>query len=240
MNATGIEYLNFTWSPLVGCSGLGCAVFNNCWAKYMKKRNLNGCQQCTNFQPHSHLERLDQPSKTNKPSLIGACYSADFWDNSFKEEDRTKVLMAASFASSSKGHWFINLTKQTQNIPRNYTFPKNWIQGASICTEQDLYRINDLLKSRAEHLALSIEPLYQALPTLDLKDIDWVIIGGQTKPTKLPSKEWVDEILEQADGRGIPVFIKNNMDSLGYNRHEFPIFLSDLPLVTSLRQRGEQ
>lgn len=240
MNATGIEYLNFTWSPLVGCSGLGCAVYNNCWAKYMKKRNLNGCPDCTAFKPHSHLERLNQPSKTNKPSLIGTCYSADFWDNGFKEQDRTQVLMTASIAHSIKGHWFINLTKQTQHIPRNYTFPKGWIQGASICTENDLYRVDDLLKSRAEKIALSIEPLYQRLESLELKDIDWIIIGGQTKPTKLPQKDWVDQIIGQADSYNIPVFIKNNLNPLGYNMHQFPMFLADLPLVTSCYETGDK
>jgi len=233
MNATGIEYLDWTWSPLVGCSGLGCAVYEHCWAKYMKKRNLNGCPDCTAFKPHTHLERLEQPLHIKKPSIIGACYSADFWDKGFSFVDHARVFNLVKFA---KNHWFINLTKQTQNIPTKlsevFIFPNNWIQGASICTEADLYRVKDLtvLKNHywAKYLALSIEPLYENLPNLKLDGIDWVIIGGQTKPIRLPEKEWVDGIIAKAKALNIPVFIKNNLDSLGYNLHEFPAFISNV------------
>jgi protein gp37 len=190
----------------------------------MKKRNLNGCPDCTAFKPHAHFERLEQPFNTKKPSLIGACYSADFWDKGFHWSERHAVFDAVTKA---KQHWFINLTKQTQNIDQDI-FPDNWIQGASICNEADMYRVLDLWGCRAKYLALSIEPLYQRLNNLELSDIDWVIIGGQTKPTRLPEKTWVDDIVQMAKALKIPVFIKNNLDSLGFNLHEFPSFLSSL------------
>jgi protein gp37 len=231
MNATGIEYLDFTWSPLVGCSGLGCAAFNVCWAKYMKKRKLTDCQPCYEFKPHVHFERLEQPFHVKAPKLIGVCYSADFWDNGFSWTDRARVFNVTDHA---KWHWFINLTKQTQNIPTKdaeaFILGSNWIQGASICTEADLYRVNDLVKLKekgwAKFLALSIEPLYAKIPNLNLSGIDWVIIGGQTHPTKLPEKAWVDEIITKARAKDIPVFIKNNLDILGYSAHEYPKALS--------------
>ncbi len=222
MNATGIEYLDWTWSPLVGCSGVGCAALNVCWAKYMKKRNLNGCPVCTAFKPHSHFERLDQPLRLKKPSLIGACYSADFWDKGFHWTDRQAVF---NVVAQAKQHWFINLSKQTQNIDQK-EFPINWIQGASICTEADMYRVKDLSFSGAKHLCLSIEPLYEDLENLSLQNIEWVIIGGQTKPTRLPEKEWVDNIIFTARKENIPIFIKNNLDSLGFNLHEFPTWIN--------------
>lgn len=216
MNATGIEYLDFTWSPLVGCSGIGCAVYNNCWAKYMKKRNLNGCPDCTAFKPHRHFERLEQPFHTKKPSIIGVCFSADFWDKGFSWIDRSRVMNVTDHA---KQHWFINLTKQTQNIPtltsEAVVFSNNWIQGASICTEADLYRVKDLVNLKElgylQNAVLSIEPLYQRLPNLTLEGIDWVIIGAQTHPLKLPEREWVYEIIDKARALKIPVFIKNNI-----------------------------
>lgn len=222
MNATGIEYLNFTWSPLVGCTGEGCAVFKNCWARYMKRRRLTKCQLCYEFKPHTHFERLEQPLHVKKPSRIGVCYSADFWDNGFHWRERHNVF---DVATKANWHWFINLTKQTQNIPSKEVFPENWVQGTSICTKADLYRVKDLWGCRAKYLALSIEPLYEPLPNLVLEDIDWVIIGGQTHPLKLPRKNWVDDIIDKASELNIPVFIKNNLSSLGYNLQEYPVFL---------------
>lgn len=68
MNATKIEYLNFTWSPLVGCSGLGCAVYAKCWARYQAMRRMHICPLCYQFKPHPHFERLDQPLRLQKPS----------------------------------------------------------------------------------------------------------------------------------------------------------------------------
>ncbi len=219
MNATGIEYLDSTWSPFVGCSGLGCAAYDVCWAKYMKKRKLTDCQLCYEFKPHTHFERLEQPLHVKSSKLIGACYSSDFWDKGFHWNERHKVFNVAALAM---WHWFINLTKQTQNIQHDEVFPNNWIQGASICTEKDLYRVSDLWKTRAKLLALSVEPLYQRLPNLVVDDLAWVIIGGQTHPLKLPEKAWVDEIITKCRTANVPVFIKNNLNVYGYNLHEYP------------------
>ena len=41
--------------------------------------------------------------------------------------------------------------------------------------------------------------------------VSWVVIGSQTKPTKPPKIEWVQEIVEAADRAGVPVFLKDNL-----------------------------
>ncbi len=61
MNKTGIEYLDYTWNPLVGCSGEGCAVREHCWAMRQAKRRKHECQDCYDFKPHNHVERVEQP-----------------------------------------------------------------------------------------------------------------------------------------------------------------------------------
>lgn len=218
MNVTKIEYLDFTWSPLVGCSQIGCAVKTKCWAKYQAKRRKRKCQLCYEFKPHTHFERLIQPLYRKKPAKIGVCYSADFWDKWFSDYERTQVL---GVVDSVPRHYFINLTKQTQNIPFGQWFPKNWIQGASVCRTKDLIRVTDLWKLQTKTL-LSIEPLYEDLPNLDLRGLDWVIIGAQTHPLKLPKKEWVYKIISKARTNNVPIFIKNNLSKLGYNIQEYP------------------
>ena len=217
MNATKIEYLHFTWSPLVGCSGKDCAVFTKCWAKYQAKRRLHKCRDCYDFKPHTHFERLRQPLQIKSSKIIGACFSADFWDKGFNNFDRESVLAYVSLAS---WHWFINLTKQPQNIPETLIFPKNWVQGVSVNRRAEIRRIGDLQNTLALTKMISFEPLYEDIGIVDLTEIDWIILGAQTHPLIEPNASWVNSLVLQARATGIPIFIKNNLK--GWNIKEYP------------------
>jgi len=224
MNATKIEYLDFTWSPLVGCSGTNCAVAAKCWAKYQAKRRKHKCQNCYEFKPHTHFERLTQPLRVYTPKKIGVCFSADMWDNGFTEYARQTVLLTAKCAPQ---HWFINLTKQPQNIPENAWFPDNWVQGVSVCTKKDLWRIETLEKTQAKIKMVSFEPLYEYLGIVDLSGISWIIIGNQTHPLKEAKPIWIDSLILDAKNvvdKKIPVFVKNNVKDFDYK--EFPSIFS--------------
>jgi protein gp37 len=216
MNATKIEYLNFTWSPLCGCSGKDCAVVAKCWAKYQAKRRLHKCQDCYDFKPHTHFERLRQPLQVKSSKRIGVCFSADMWDSGFNSFDRETVMHYAALAPQ---HWFINLTKQPQNIPEWQLFPGNWIQGVSVCTRKDLWKIDTLRLTSAKTKVISFEPLYEDLGEIDLTNIDWIIIGAQTHPLLSPATDWVSTLA--ANASGIPVFIKNNIKILNFLK-EYP------------------
>ena len=212
MNATKIEYLDFTWSPLVGCSGEGCAVRKKCWAMYQAKRRKKKCLACYKFLPHSHLERLDQPLKIKSSRKIGLCFSADIFDKGFVGS--VDLEMVVHKVKEASWHWFINLTKQPQNIPPQFPFPPNWIQGVSVNKQEDLWRIELLKRSPAKTLAISFEPLYEDLGNVDLSSIDWIIIGSQTHPLIVPKVEWVDNLVYSATRKSIPIFLKNNLKTL--------------------------
>ena len=56
---------------------------------------------------------------------------------------------------------------------------------------------------------LSIEPLLEDLGEVDLKGIDWVIVGGESGPGARPmKKEWVTSIRNQCRTAGVPFFFK--------------------------------
>ena len=80
MNKTSIEYLTHTWNPCVGCSGEGCAVRVNCWARAMAKRLKHRCFLCYTFSPHFHPERLEEPLHRKKSSRIGVALMGDLFD----------------------------------------------------------------------------------------------------------------------------------------------------------------
>ena len=72
-------------------------------------------------------------------------------------------------------------------------------------------------KARIEHLKytgalvkfLSIEPLIGPMGLMELKGIDWIIVGGESGPNSRPIlEEWVLEIKRQCENQNIPFFFK--------------------------------
>jgi len=56
---------------------------------------------------------------------------------------------------------------------------------------------------------LSIEPLLEALPDLDLRGIDWAIVGGESGPGSRPmNAEWVSDIRDQCAVADVAFFFK--------------------------------
>ena len=56
---------------------------------------------------------------------------------------------------------------------------------------------------------LSVEPLIGPMGEIDLADIDWVIVGGESGPGHRPMlPEWVDEVQEQCTEQGVAFFFK--------------------------------
>jgi protein gp37 len=62
---------------------------------------------------------------------------------------------------------------------------------------------------RAVTRFLSLEPLLGPLPDLELSEIDWVIVVGESGPGARPLEEaWVTDIRDQCIGAGVPFFFK--------------------------------
>jgi protein gp37 len=56
---------------------------------------------------------------------------------------------------------------------------------------------------------LSCEPLVQDLGEIDLTDIDWVIVGGESGAKARPMEpDWVRSMLRQTQAQGVAFFFK--------------------------------
>ena len=72
-----------------------------------------------------------------------------------------------------------------------------------------LVRIDDLRTVPAKIRFLSCEPLIGSLAGIDLTNIHWVIVGGESGPFARPMKiEWVREIFRACRKAGVPFFFK--------------------------------
>ena len=81
--------------------------------------------------------------------------------------------------------------------------------GVSCGTQYSTRRIPALVKSKAKHKFLSIEPFIQEISEIDLTGIDWVIVGGESGHKPRPMKpEWVIDIQEQCEKAEVAFFFK--------------------------------
>jgi protein gp37 len=82
--------------------------------------------------------------------------------------------------------------------------------GTSIESDDYSFRIGHLRNSGARIKFLSLEPLLGRLKGLDLRGIDWVIIGGESGPGARPvHPDWVREIRDQCLEQAVPFFLKS-------------------------------
>jgi protein gp37 len=81
--------------------------------------------------------------------------------------------------------------------------------GVSVENKNYLYRIDHLRETGAHIKFLSLEPLLDSLPNLNLEGIDWVIVGGESGPgARVMLKSWVLDIRDQCHAANVPFFFK--------------------------------
>jgi protein gp37 len=79
----------------------------------------------------------------------------------------------------------------------------------SIEHEKYKFRIDHLRKTHAHTKFVTLEPLLGPLPSLKLKKIDWVIVGGESGPGARPMQQvWVEDIRDQCADTGVAFFFK--------------------------------
>ncbi len=217
-----IEWAERTWNPLTGCKR-GCTwtapggKVVECYAKTICERFKH---QPRFDEPVWHEDRLMQPFKWRKPSRIFVCSMADLFGYWVRREYIHNVL---NVASKLPQHIFLLLTKNPKRLMR-FDYPPNCWAGATVDT-------NNLLLPTGAYAAVrwvSFEPLvndvWPSYPRLKWL-VDWVVIGALSAGAKKyqPKREWVEHILEAAEG--LPVFMKDNLDceALGIERRqEYP------------------
>ena len=109
-------------------------------------------------------------------------------------------------------HQFQVLTKRPERVARiadRLSWSANIWMGTSVEDEGVTARIETLKKVPSAIRFLSLEPLLGPLSNLDLDDIHWVIVGGESGPKARPMKrKWVMDIKRQCKAQRVPFFFK--------------------------------
>jgi protein gp37 len=210
MKHTKIEWTEATWNPVTGCNKIspGC---KNCYAEVLSRRlkamgqknYLNGFK--LTLQPHM----LELPLKWKKPQMIFVNSMSDLFHKDISIEYIKQV-----FEVMNKAHWhnFQVLTKRAERVAE-LSDVLNWSEniwmGVSVENKNYVHRIDELRNTKAYTKFLSLEPLLSPLKNLNLKNIDWVIVGGESGHKARPMKEqWAIDIQRQCEEQDVKFFFK--------------------------------
>jgi protein gp37 len=219
MNKTKIEWTDYTWNPLTGCSR-HCKY---CYAQRMAFRLKGRCGYPSDdpFKVTFHPERLSEPQAIKKPAKIFTCSMGELYD---KCSTYTWIGMIYAEMKRNPQHIFQSLTKCGEVLPQfNLQFPDNLWQGVSITNQEFVNsQLEGLYDCEAKVKFASFEPLLGRVRP-DLEGVDWIIIGRQTGPNAIkPKKEWIEELVQLGRANGCAIFIKNNLMGLHEIIQEFP------------------
>jgi len=157
------------------------------------------------LQPHM----LELPLKWKTPKRIFVNSMSDLFHS-----DVSASYIEDVFAVMRQAHWhqYQVLTKRSERLlelsPRLKWAPHIWM-GVSVENKVYVGRIDDLRKTKAHVKFLSLEPLLGPLQKLNLRGIDWAIVGGESGPGARPvDAAWVTDIRDQCLCAGVAFFFK--------------------------------
>jgi protein gp37 len=161
------------------------------------------------FRVTLHPHALDLPKTWKSPRTIFVNSMSDLFHEKVPTAFIKKVF---GVMVKAKWHRFQVLTKRSERLVElSATLPWacNIWMGVTVENENVSVRINHLRKTSASVKFLSVEPLLGPLPALELTDIDWVIVGGESGPgARFMDPEWVIDIRDQCVRAGVPFFFK--------------------------------
>ena len=207
---SAIEWTESTWNPVTGCTKVspGC---KHCYAERMAERlAAMGQRNYRNgFELTLQPQMLELPLRWRKPQRIFVNSMSDL----FHEGVPTDYILAVfDVMSRARWHQFQVLTKRAERLAElsaHLDWSANVWMGVSVENADYTFRIDRLRESGAFIKFLSIEPLLGPIGGLNLRKIDWVIVGGESGPGARPMlREWVVDIRRQCRNAGVPFFFK--------------------------------
>lgn len=220
---SSIEWTDLTWNPVVGCS-IASAGCKNCYAMRMAARlqamghdKYEGLTKPTKRgavwtdKVRCHEESVEIPLTWKKPRRVFVNSMSDLFHPDVPSEFVRRIWRVME---QTPQHHYQILTKRPDRMASSLQTiaPKPlsnvWL-GTSVEDRRVLERMDHLRNVPATIRFISFEPLIGDVGKLDLTDIHWAIVGGESGPRSRPMKEeWVESILDQCLEAGVAYFFK--------------------------------
>lgn len=218
-----IEWTDATWNPVAGCSMVspGCT---NCYAmrmaarlaamgmpKYEGTTRKSGKRAVWTGKVVLDEASLTSPLSWHKPRRIFVNSMSDLFQDGVSSQ-----FVARVWRVMEEAHWheFQILTKRPKRMARILAgkkfkvLPNVWL-GVSVENDRVVDRIAALRATPAAIRFISFEPLIGSLGELDLRDIHWAIVGGESGPkARRMERGWVDQIRQSCRRHKVAFFFK--------------------------------
>jgi protein gp37 len=210
-----IEWTDATWNPVRGCTKIspGCL---HCYAETFAERfrGVAGHPFEFGFDLRLVPEKLSDPLRWGSSRMIFVNSMSDLFHKDVPDDyivSITRVMMAANW------HTYQVLTKRADRLQSllkgklRFAAEQYHIWwGVSVENRRHgLPRIDFLRQSPAKVRFLSVEPLLEHLGPMNLKGINWVIVGGESGPGARPMEPaWVRSVRALCRAEKVAFFFK--------------------------------
>jgi protein gp37 len=209
-DGSAIEWTEATWNPVTGCSKVspGCA---HCYAETFAERwrGVLGHPYEQGFDLKLWPERLEQPLRWKRPRVIFVNSMSDLFHEDIPDDYIGAVFDVMARADQ---HVFQILTKRHERLVELATalqWPGNVWMGVTIENRRFVHRADYLRQVPAAVRFISAEPLLGPLEGLELDQIDWLIVGGESGPKhRRVDEAWITELRDRCLEEEVAFFFK--------------------------------
>jgi protein gp37 len=212
---THIEWTDATWNPVRGCTKISAGC-KHCYAETFAER-FRGVKRHPyeqGFDLRLVPEKLEEPLRWPTPKRVFVNSMSDLFHPGISDD---YVEAVAQVMVAARWHIFQVLTKRAERLRAmldtrlKFAAHQHHIWwGVSVENRRDgLPRVGHLRAAPAALRFLSIEPLLEDLGLINLEQIAWVIVGGESGPGARPMDEkWALSIRDQCQRAGVAFFFK--------------------------------
>ena len=207
---SNIEWTQITWNPSTGCNKIseGCKYcYAESWAKMQQKRGI--LQYVNGFEFQIAPNRLNDPLKWKTSKLVFVNSMSDLFHENMPNDYLLKLF---EVMNATPQHTYQILTKRIENairISKLFNWSDNIWLGVTVENTAHKNRIDLLRQIPAKLKFVSFEPLLENIIPLNLVDINWVIVGGESGANARPiRKKWAVAIKSECEKTNTPFFFK--------------------------------
>jgi protein gp37 len=210
-----IEWTDATWNPVRGCTKIspGCA---HCYAETFAERfrGVKGHPYEQGFDLRLVPDKLLEPFHWTARRRVFVNSMSDLFHSEVPDE---YIVRVARVMVAADWHTYQVLTKRSERMAELLRTKLRFVAesphvwwGVSVENRRHgLPRIDHLRSAPAAVRFLSVEPLLEDLGQVDLTDIHWMIVGGESGHGARPmAAEWVRSLRDQCSKCGVTFFFK--------------------------------
>lgn len=244
-----IEWTDVTWNPVAGCT-LASAGCTNCYAmrmaarlqamgheKYRGTTRKSGGRYVWTGRVNIDRASLAAPFEWRRPKRIFVNSMSDLFHESVPDLFITEVW---DVMGECPQHHFQILTKRPDRMAAMFrecqlrVLENVWL-GTSVESDDVRDRVKHLASIAGATRFVSFEPLIGRINDINLSNVHWAIVGGESGPrARRMEPEWVDRLHEICRRDDVAFFFKQwggqNKKAAGRELHgrtydEFPLEL---------------